>query len=57
MAASENEIMKVEYLKPVWEKLYKIYLKVVTDICVKIVVPKIWKENQRICSWNIFNPF
>ena len=34
----------VKYVKPVKEKLLKIYLQVITDVCVKIAVLEIYFE-------------
>ena len=34
----KNDIVKAEHVKPIQKKLYKIYLQVIPDACVKIAV-------------------
>ena len=33
----KNEIIKVEHVKPIREKLWKFYLQINTDVCVKTI--------------------
>ena len=34
----KNEIIKVKHVKPIQEKLWKFYLQVITNACVKTAV-------------------
>ena len=42
----KNEITKVKHVKPIWEKLQKFYLQLITDACVKIAVLEICFEKK-----------
>ena len=44
----KNEIVKAKHVKPIKEKLWKFYLPVFTDGCVKIAVLEIcFEKNNR----------
>ena len=42
----KNEIINVKHVKPMWEKIWKLYLKVITDACVKIEILEIYFEKK-----------
>ena len=42
----KNEIVKAKHVKPIKEKLWKFYLQVFTDGCVKIAVLEICSEKN-----------
>ena len=39
-----NEIIKLKHVKPIQQKLWKLYLQVITDACVKRAVLEICSE-------------
>ena len=42
----KNEIMKVKNVKPIQENIWKFYLQVITDACVKIAVVELCFEKK-----------
>ena len=42
----KNDTIKVKHVKPIQENIYKFYLQVITDACVKITVLEICSENK-----------
>ena len=42
----KNEIMKAKYVKPIQEKIWKFFLLVITDACVKIAVVELCFEQM-----------
>ena len=42
----KNGIVKTKHVKPIQEKLQKIFLEVITDACVKIAVLEICSEKN-----------
>ena len=42
----KSEIAKAKHVKPIQETLWKFYLQVITDACVKIAVLDICSENK-----------
>ena len=56
----KNGIVKTKHVKPIQEKLQKIFLEVITDACVKIAVLEICSEKNtresvfETCVWGRF---
>ena len=46
----KNKIINVKDVKPIRQKLWKFYLQVITDACVKIAIPEICFEKKTKAS-------